>query len=211
VSVVDDYLRCAVVVRDQLASPELQRMWDAPSALREWTVGGLAGHVARSVFLLPGILAAQVSEDDALVSAVDYFVSALSEADLDVGSPKALAIRERGMESAGSDVEDLLARYDAVVADLEIVLRGLPEDHVVAALGMRLALREYLITRLVEMTVHADDLAVSVSASPPRFPLEVEETVVRTLACIALRRRGFTALARGLARSERSPGPISAF
>ena len=210
-TVVDDYLRCANVVRNQLVAPELLALWDAPSALAQWTVAGLAGHVARSVFLLPGILSAPVSDDDVPVSAVDYFASALSDADLDVGSQMAVAIRERGLEAAGGGIEDLLTRFDAVLTELEPILRDLPEDHRVAALGMTLTLQEYLITRLVEMTVHADDLATSVNQQAPRFPIDVEETVVSTLAAIALRRRGFTALVRGLARSERSDGSISAF
>ena len=208
---IDGYLRCAHLVREQLAAPEVRLSWDSPSVLAQWTVAGLAGHLARSVLLLPGIVAAQVDDGDPLVSAVEYFVSALPDADLHSGSQIAVEVRERGLEAAGSGVEDLLTRVDVVIGDLETDLRARPEGHVITALGMRLTLRDYLMTRLVEMTVHADDLAVSVSAPAPSFPAEVEQMVVSTLALIALRRRGFPAVVRGLARAERAPGVITAF
>jgi hypothetical protein len=211
VAIIEDYLDCAGVVRELLASDDVVTRWDAPSVLEMWSVAGLSGHIARSVLLLPGILDAPLDEASPLASAVDYFVTALSEPDLEVTSDMAAMIRDRGLESAGRGPDDLLARYDDVLVGLKTTLPDLGPDHAVAAWGMRLPLSEYLVTRLIEMTVHADDLAVSVGTRTPAFPGAAEEIVVGALAGIAARRRGFTNVLRGLARSERASGRITAF
>jgi hypothetical protein len=210
-AIIDDYLSVARSARSLLASKEVADHWEGPSVLAEWTVAGLAGHLARSVFLLRGILEAPVDQTAPRVTAVGYFVSALSDADLHVESVVSAAIRLRGVESAGPSHDDLLRRYEAVLVDLENALPGMDPELVVSSNGMNLSLGQYLVTRLVEMAVHADDLAVSVATSPAAFDGPVQDAVAETLAAIAVRRHGFTAVLHGLARAERSTAAISAF
>jgi uncharacterized protein (TIGR03083 family) len=208
---VDDYLASADVVGGLLRSGEVARAWDRPSALEHWTVGGLAGHLGRSAFLVPEILAAPVPDGVPLSSAVDYFTTGLSDADLDVMSEKARAIRERGVETAGTGPGDLVERYEQTLDQLRSTLPGVETDRVVGSLGMRLTLSDYLATRLVEFAVHLDDLAASVGCDTPDLPESAQERVVGVLAGVATRRHGFTGVVRGLARVERAPGGISAF
>jgi hypothetical protein len=210
-SPVRDYLDCAEAIGSLIASTQVASAWHRPSALDQWTVAGLAGHTARSVFLVPGILAADVDPGLPTASAVDYFVGALSNTDLDVDSEMSQHIRERGLEESRTGHADLAARYRDELADLAGVLATIDPERDVSAWGMRLSLSQYLVTRMVELAIHGDDLAVSVGVAPPALPATAEATVVQTLAAIAGRRRGFTAVMRGLARRERVTGPITAF
>ena len=209
-TVVSEYLEVASRVRRFLASDEVAKYWQYPSTLDQWTVAGLAGHLARPVLIIPGILAAEVPVDKPLASAVDYFAGIPAD-DLGPDSQFSAAVRERGVESAGDGQEDLLKRYDEVLADLMIDLPTQAPDREVVALGVRMQLRQYLITRMVEMMVHSDDLAVSIGTATPEFPAGATDSVISTLACIAARRHSTTDLLRALARSERAPESVSAF
>jgi hypothetical protein len=70
---------------------------------------------------------------------------------------------------------------------------------------------DFLVIRLMEIVVHADDLACSVGLSAPQFAPDVLEPALALLAALALRRRGQDAVLRSLSRHERSTGSISAF
>jgi hypothetical protein len=71
------------------------------------------------------------------------------------------------------------------------------------------SLDDLVLTRLIEVVVHCDDLAISVGVPTPALP--GTDTVVATLARIAVRRHGPVAVLRGLSRAERAPESISAF
>ncbi len=49
-------------------------------------------------------------------------------------------------------------------------------------------LESFLVTRIMELVVHSDDLAVSVGVDTPEFPRPVIETVVDVLSRLALNR-----------------------
>jgi hypothetical protein len=72
-------------------------------------------------------------------------------------------------------------------------------------------LDDLLVTRMMELAVHADDLAVSVGIETPALPPTSVETVVDLLSRLALRRHGPTAVLRALSRAERAPATITAF
>ncbi|MDO8731023.1 MAG: maleylpyruvate isomerase N-terminal domain-containing protein [Actinomycetota bacterium] len=210
VSVVSQYLEVAGIIRTFLATSEVAKYWEYPSELEEWTVAGLAGHLARPVLNIPTILAAKVPSELPLKSAVEYY-SAMPASAQEINSQVAIDIRKRGVESAGTGAKDLLKRYDSALSELSTTLPELAEDHEVIALGARMLLTEYLITRMVEMVVHADDLAVSIGKVSPKFPMTASDTVVATLACISARRNSLTDVIRALAREERPIQRLSAF
>lgn len=63
---------------------------------------------------------------------------------------------------------------------------------------------DFLVVRLMEIAVHADDLACSVGLPPPAFGPEVLEPVLAMLAALAARRRGQTVVLRALSRQRLS-------
>jgi len=68
-----------------------------------------------------------------------------------------------------------------------------------------------LVTSMMEIAVHSDDLAVSVGVDPPRLPDAVVDPVLVLLTHLSAGRHGPTAVLRALSRAERAPASISAF
>jgi hypothetical protein len=63
---------------------------------------------------------------------------------------------------------------------------------------------DFLLTRLLEIVVHADDLAVSAGVPTPEFPEEVFAPVRDLLVRLAVRRHGQSAVISTPARRERA-------
>jgi hypothetical protein len=187
-----------------LADERVAQRWAEPSALDRLSVGGLAGHLSRALETIEGYLAEPEPPDDQLLEADTYFAAALAMAG-DLNSEMHRGVRERG-EQAGSVgpaalVDEYRARLERVALLLEeeaamrrvTVLRG----------AARMTLDDYLPTRLVEMVIHADDLAVSVGADLPVFEPEALSIVIDVLVGVARVTHGDVAVIRALARRER--------
>ena len=74
-----------------------------------------------------------------------------------------------------------------------------------------LLLEDFLVTRMMEIAVHSDDLACSVHVPTPDLPATVLDPVFALLTRLAVRRHGSSALLRALSRAERAPETIAAF
>ena len=74
-----------------------------------------------------------------------------------------------------------------------------------------LQLDDFLVCRLVEIVVHADDLAVSIDCPTPQFDDDALDPVMALLATLSAQRRGQDAVLRVLSRAERAQGTVSAF
>ena len=140
--------------------------WRQPSALPGWTVAELATHVSASLANLPLTLAR--SSPDKPVT-LDRYVSGYADA--------AAEILERDVAGArGRDPAEILAdaygHRDAVAA----ALADLPVTRAVQAPRGPIGVGDYLVTRAVEMVVHADDLSRS---RPDRPPVELDRTALR--------------------------------
>lgn len=209
--IVDVFLASAGVVAPLLRGPELAARWDEPSALAEFRVSGLAGHLARAVFNVERYLDTPLPADAPLLDAVQYFLTADADAS-DLDGTVARRIRDRGEQEASDGPAVLAERFDTVRAALASRLAALPADHQIAVFERwRLPLDEALITRLVELAVHLDDLAVSLDVPTPALPDEATDLVLVTLTRIAQARHGTVPLLRALARRERAPHHVAAF
>jgi hypothetical protein len=72
-------------------------------------------------------------------------------------------------------------------------------------------LSDYLVTRLVEMVVHLDDLAHSIGEDLPAPPGAAIDLTLATLFEMAVARNGPDAMMRALSRTERVAGFPRAF
>ncbi|HKT01947.1 MAG TPA: maleylpyruvate isomerase N-terminal domain-containing protein [Rugosimonospora sp.] len=131
----------------------------------------------------------------------------------DVDGEANTGIREGSEREASSGAAVLVAQVREVVAQLRQRLPAEPADRVVRLpwTGWSLSLDDLLVTRMMEIAVHADDLAVSVGVDPPPLPEAVLEPVLDLLCRLSVRRHGPTAVLRALSRAERAPATISAF
>jgi hypothetical protein len=75
----------------------------------------------------------------------------------------------------------------------------------VTAFGRALEIDEYLKTRLIELTIHVDDLALSVRLPAPAMPEQATTLAIAVLVGVARARSGDLAVLRALTRRERDP------
>jgi uncharacterized protein (TIGR03083 family) len=184
----------------------LEERFARPSALAELTVRALAGHLLRAMTTVETYLDASPPappSGTAVLSAAGYYGSVLT-GDTDLDSDFNRAIRQRAVESAPDSAPDFVLEWTDTAARLVIRLEQEPEDRLVQVFGGHvLRLDDYLVTRLVEVVVHVDDLAVSLEVTPPELPAAATGLVIDTLVAVARARRGDTAVVRALTRRER--------
>lgn len=194
-----------------LGDPAVAACWDEPSALAELKVSGLAGHLARQILTVPGVLAQDMPQEDP-VSLTDHYSRARWRgADLD--DEANVSIRRDSEGEAADGPAALAARAGAELEQLRRALPAEPDDRI-AHLPWgpwSLGLDDFLLTRMLEIAVHSDDLAYSTGVPTPELPPEVIEPVLTLLLELAVGRHGPTAVLRALSRSERTPATIAAF
>lgn len=198
---------CAAAAEQLIASDAVGRRWDDASALEGYTVAGLAGHLARAVLTVePYLEAAGRAEPDRLADAAGYFVAVLAGHD-PVDSDVHRTVRARGAEQAADGPAVLAAAVRDARTRLAARLDADTLRQVVAVRdGVTMTVEDYLRTRVVELVVHCDDLAVSVGGHEPEMlPAEAYPVAAAVLAEVAVRRAGGLATVRSLSRRERQP------
>jgi uncharacterized protein (TIGR03083 family) len=209
--VADAYLLAVDSVVDLLARPEVAAGWESPSALAEWTVGGLAGHLAGQVFAGVNLIGAEPSELTPI--ALDEHYRRVSWIGAAVDDEVSVDIRAGGDEYADAGPQALVARVVEGRTRLGALLAETSPDRPVLVPWQGWALRrdDFLVMRMMEITVHSDDLAASVGITAPSLEAPVLDPVLALLTRLAVRRHGQSAVVAALSRAERSPGAINAF
>jgi Mycothiol maleylpyruvate isomerase N-terminal domain len=199
------FLASAAEARGLVASREVAAKWRDPSALDDLDVGAVAGHLARAAFVVVGYLdtSADLGTDAGeLLTADRYFEHVLSG--FGASGDAHAGIRARAAEEAADGQEALVARLDATLQSLDARFASEPADRAVrVALGLVLPLDEYLVTRMVELVVHSDDLATSVGLDTPEFDALTMACVIGCMLAMVRARHGDIAVVRGFARRER--------
>jgi hypothetical protein len=207
---LDAYLATAAAASPLLRSPELVQSWTRPSALAEFTVSGLAGHLAYGAFIVEQFLDTPPLPDVAPIGAVAFYL--LGDPDAPTDDPVKERIRFLSEQRAAEGPAALADAYDQCRERLAARLPGLePGLNVTVLRRWMLPLDQCLLTRIIELVVHMDDLAVSLDLPTPAIPDEAADLVVATLAQIARGRRGLVPVLRALSRRERASGLATAF
>ena len=115
-----------------------------------------------------------------------------------------------GPEQLAADVERVLGALPSALA-LSLAGKRTPDTVFVTWQGWSLTTEDFLVTRLMEIMVHSDDLAASVGLPTPEFSGPVVSAVIGLLSGVAVERHGQTAVLRALSRPQRAPGSVSAF
>jgi Mycothiol maleylpyruvate isomerase N-terminal domain len=197
------YLEAAAVAADLVANPELAHRWDQDGACEGMTVGAIATHLIQSGM---DMLVQCVETDEPPVSTrildpARYY----SGQSLDLEHEGHRAVRAASVAAAADrDAEDV--RSDALVA-LEILTKRFSEEsddrQVLVLDKFTMTLDGLVVTRLVELLAHTDDLAASLGlvVEPPSAALAI---VASCLTDVARRRHGDLAVLRALARGGRN-------
>lgn len=122
------------------------------------------------------------------------------------------SVRDRGEQQGAVGQAALVAQLRASRVALSQRLAGVAPSQQIAVLdGVVMTVADYLHTRLVELVVHLDDLAVSIGLDgPDDVPLGAYEIVASVLAQVAVHRAGPLSTIRSLARRERHPEAVRA-
>ncbi|MEV4352788.1 maleylpyruvate isomerase N-terminal domain-containing protein [Nonomuraea sp. NPDC051941] len=205
------YLVAATSAVSLLRDPAVAAAWDKPSALTEFSVAGLAGHLAHQLVRARDVLVPDGVAGEPVGLLEHYSRSPWVQAGLDHESN--VSVRRGGQAAAADGPGALVDRTQELLDLLTAALPAEPDDRVVGLpwTGWSLRLDDFLLTRLVELVVHSDDLAASVGLDTPELPSSIIDPVVELLARLAVHRHGATAVIRTLSRTERAPATISAF
>ena len=161
----DAVLAQAGLVLDWL-SAQPPSAWRAPSALPGWTVTELAQHLAASLANLPLTLS-RPSPDAPLD--VGRYVSGYAAA--------AATILDRDVTAAaGKDPAEVLAELYAQRDAAAAAVADLPVTRAVQGPRGPISPADWLVTRAIELVVHADDLSRS---RPDQPPVELDRGALR--------------------------------
>jgi hypothetical protein len=212
VSTDQAFLLAGQATVDLLAEPAVAHHWDSDSALPKMTVGALAAHLAGQLAIVKVALTdPSVRSDETPAGLADHYarstwVVAGLDDEFNVG------IRERSAEDAASGPGAIAAEARAAFEQVS----GLLAEQQPAVIrmpwwGWALSFDDLLVTRMMEIAVHSDDLAVSVGLDTPALPDAVLRPVLDVLVGVSVQRHGQTAVLRALSRAERAPASIAAF
>lgn len=191
--------------------PEVAGAWASPSAVAGYTVGGLAGHLARAVERVLVTLDAEVPPGEP-VGPERWFLDNRIAVPAEVEEGWNKLLRDDG-EALAADGPDAVAR--TLAGDAGRIAARLAEEPadrnvVVLRTNAPATLASYLATRVIEVLVHADDLATSVGVAPPDPDPAAAGVAIASLVGMARSRSGDLAVLRALTRRERLPDPYDA-
>jgi hypothetical protein len=189
--------------------PEVSTRWHLESACADMSVGALARHVVSQWFNAERLLRAPAGTEP--IPAVEHYARAawVSAGHDDEAN---LEIREGSEELAAEGPESMRTLVDGLRPRLAEVLASDRSGPVLVPWqGWALSEADFLLTRMMELVVHCDDLASSIDVPSPEFPEDVVLPVLDLLTRVAYMRHGQTALVRALSRPQRAIGDVSAF
>ena len=216
-----DFLAAAHAALDLASLPEVEEVWEKDSVLPRMSVGMLTAHLVRQVVISAELLAAPslpAGSQRPVRSARQHYDAApwvratsLDDPAMDRTRDEAEAAQgfvrclSRGLSAYG----DLHAVLDAQAASSE----GRSAAAVIDLTWQEWALPrpDFLLTRMVEIVVHSDDLARSVGVPTPSFSPSVLDPVLHLLTDLSVARHGQAAVISALSRAERGSESISAF
>jgi len=206
-----NYLEAAASATALLGDPAVAATWHNLSALPEFSVAGLAGHLARQIFVVPHVLDFPLPARAQHLSLIEHYTNS-PWVGADLRDEVNVVVRRGGEEEAADGPAALARRTGAVLEKLRVTLPTQPPGRIVALswAPWTLSLEDFLTTRMLELVVHSDDLAVSAGIDPPPLPAPVLDPVITLLAQLAIRKHGQSAVLRALSRAERAPATIAA-
>jgi hypothetical protein len=207
VEIVESFFSVGDRAHGLLESREVAACWDRPSALAEYSVGGLAGHLLRATGRTEQLVGGPEPAGAEVVELAAFFGANRIREPTDLDSDFQRAVRDDGERAGGIGPEALADSFGQLLARLRAMLPGVAPDRLVPVLtipGAATTFENYMRSRVVELIVHTDDLAVSVGVAPPEPGSRPASVAIGALVELARARSGDLGVIRGLARAERA-------
>jgi hypothetical protein len=183
------YLEAANAAAELLGRRELGDRWDDQSVLEGYTIGTLAGHVARAVLTVHWYLDMPEPEPPLLTAGQYYAERAWGDSNTDAA------------ETARGGWARIYLDVGRAVGHLEERLPDEPAGHRIPAHAKALLIDEYLRTRIVELVIHLEDLTRSLDLPKVELPAS-EQIAIDVLMESAVLRHGAAGVLHALARRE---------
>jgi hypothetical protein len=212
-AVAEDFLIAADSAFELLGRVEVVQQWDQPSALADMSVGAVAAHLGSQVLTVhAAVTAGHGASDEVPVPLLEHY-SRVPWVRSGLEDESNARIRLGAARSAATGHDALTASVQQAIRDLRRAFQAadLPPRIRMTGWDWSLSFDDFLVTRVMEIVVHSDDLAVSVGIDPPTLPEAVLGPVLALLVGVSLQRHGQAAVVRALSRRERAPDTISAF
>jgi hypothetical protein len=200
------FLDASAAAADLVDRPEVEERWLTPGASIGMTVGAVAAHLVSSGIQMPlPCMDEEEPPGDRSLDPSRFF----SGQTLDLSHEQHQQVRDRALAQADLGVAHWREMARSSLRELTERLAAAPEGRRVVALGrFDMALDDLLVTRLVELIAHGDDLAVSLGLGTPAFSPDAVELFSGCLVKVARRRQGDLAVIRTLARGDRAPAGV---
>lgn len=203
---VDDYVGAVDWLRGILSRAEVVDSWSRPSAVKRYTVGGVAAHAVHGVLWLEQILKDAEPVGLRRVEIPDYM--GLNRVDGDNDDPFGASLRSAAEAFADTGAHIVAAALTVSRDELEPLLRAVPPSRAVPVIrvpGAYAPLSEYLATRILEAIVHGDDVACSVPGlEVPEPPSRAVSASLEVCLGMARARVGDLESLRAFTRAERA-------
>ena len=204
-------LRAAQVVEPLLVSTQVRGAWLRESALPGFTVGGVARHLVSQFADAVEFLRIQPSPPHAPVVSLAELYERTDWFAAQVDAEANTSIRDDFNQMASGGQRESVAILEQAMTDLPEAVAAAGDTTYVPWQDCSLATDDFLVVRLMEVVVHADDLAVSIGLPTPELDDEVLHPALALLAMLSAMRHGQDAAVRALSREERAPRPAAAF
>jgi uncharacterized protein (TIGR03083 family) len=127
-------------------------LWDAPGALGEWTLRELVAHTLRAFSTIETYLASDSTDDRVVADAVGYYRAVLA------GGPELhRSVAQRGRQ-AGIQLTDPPGQSEDIVQRVLALVASVGDDDPIVTPAGTMVFSEYLVTRTLELGVHALDI-----------------------------------------------------
>jgi Mycothiol maleylpyruvate isomerase N-terminal domain len=207
----DALLHATDALAGLVSSPEVAQAWDSESALPGMTVGGLARHVVSQPEAAVEFLGIRPLPAHAPTLSLAECYQRTDWFRGPVEGVENTSIRDDFNSMAEGGQEHSLAILSQAREQLVPALSTAGPTTYVPWQDCVLATDDFLVIRLMEVVVHADDLAVSVALPTPAFDHEALHPALALLAMLGELRHGQDAALRALSRGERANRPAPAF
>lgn len=200
-------LDTAEVFLELVSSDAVGVAWGAPSAVDGYTVGELVAHAGSSVAWAARLAATPPVDGPPTIERGELFAPMRREPD-DEGNAFHDGVHDRAAAGAERGHAATLGYLTGVVEELR---SSLPDLEVDGCFGLApivdrlMRVEDFLATRLVEVIVHADDIAVSVPDAPAvSFSRDANSAVIDVAMATARVKAGDVEVIRALTRRERT-------
>ena len=205
------FLEAADTFAGLLELPEVAARWDEPSTMEGYVVGAIVGHVNTAIAPLESALERPVPSDLKVIRLGRYYTGMKIDSPDDAAKPIHDVVRDLSNEAAREGLEANAARSRSLA---ERVGKQLADEAGERLLDLRpivpiaIRLDDFLRTRVMELVVHADDLAASAGVDPPHPSPAAATVAIETLMATARATHGDLTVIRALARRERSDAAV---